>query len=132
MKNLLLSIFAFALIDANGIVLQVIEASQKDVDAMPAENFKVRGVAAGPGAKWKEAMQDGSKGKNFPAKGYRYDAEVGGFVPPKAHASSALNKVTGKWELPVPYPSDGADYRWNEKTQKWEEPSIKQKQGESK
>jgi hypothetical protein len=35
------------------------------------------------------------------------------------HPSWLLNAVTGKWEAPVAYPTDGQTYEWNEANQSW-------------
>jgi hypothetical protein len=32
-----------------------------------------------------------------------------------------LNEDTCSWDSPVPYPTDGKRYNWNEDTQQWDE-----------
>lgn len=59
--------------------------------------------------------------KNFAGIGYTYDAERDAFIPPKNFPSWTLNEDTCLWEAPVPYPEDGALYRWDEETLSWVE-----------
>lgn len=58
--------------------------------------------------------------KNYAGVGYSYDAERDAFIPPKPFASWLLNEESCLWEAPVPHPSDGERYNWNEETQNWE------------
>lgn len=106
-------IFLYFALVCSGIVSQVIVASQEEVKKPHRQK---------QGCEWVETTTDGSKGKNFAGIGYTLDPEARGFVPPKRKGKESwtLNKETAKWEPPVPYPSDGKDYAWNEEKQKWE------------
>jgi hypothetical protein len=57
--------------------------------------------------------------KNFAAIGYTYDAERDAFIPPKPYNSWVLNEITCHWDAPIPYPTDGKIYQWNEETNSW-------------
>lgn len=57
--------------------------------------------------------------KNFAAIGYTYDAQRDAFIPPKPHDSWVLNEITCHWDAPIPYPTDGKKYQWNEETNSW-------------
>lgn len=57
--------------------------------------------------------------KNFAAIGYTYDAQRDAFIPPKPHNSWVLNEITCHWDAPIPYPTDGKKYQWNEETNSW-------------
>lgn len=59
--------------------------------------------------------------KNFGEIGYTYDAGRDAFIPPKPYASWILNETTCQWEPPVPYPTDGKYYVWDEATTSWVE-----------
>jgi len=52
--------------------------------------------------------------KNFAGIGFTYDANKDAFIPPKPHNSWTLNETTCLWESPLPYPTDGKLYNWNE------------------
>lgn len=59
--------------------------------------------------------------KNYAGIGYTYDRELDAFIPPKPHASWILDEETCLWNAPVPMPTDGKMYSWNEDTLSWEE-----------
>lgn len=64
---------------------------------------------------------------NYPGKGYTYDTSYtigsypGVFYAPQPYQSWILNTSTFLWEAPVPYPTDGKEYTWDEATQSWVE-----------
>lgn len=59
--------------------------------------------------------------KNFAGIGYSYDEERDAFIPPKPYNKWILNEETCLWEPPIPYPTDGLDYVWNDNKIEWEE-----------
>jgi len=59
--------------------------------------------------------------KNYASIGYTYDRERDAFIPPQPFPSWVLNEETCMWDAPVPYPDDGAIYRWDENTLAWVE-----------
>jgi hypothetical protein len=59
--------------------------------------------------------------KNYAGIGYTYDEERDAFIPPQPYESWVLNEDTCLWEAPVPYPSDGERYVWDEETVAWGE-----------
>jgi len=62
--------------------------------------------------------------KNYAGIGYSYDLIRDAFIPQKPYASFILNEETCLWEAPVPYPTDGERYTWNEETISWDLVSI--------
>lgn len=58
--------------------------------------------------------------KNFAGAGFTYDHVRDAFIPPKPFNSWVLNEETCLWESPIPYPSDGLNYRWDENNNNWE------------
>lgn len=69
---------------------------------------------------------------NYACIGDTYDEELDAFIRPRPRdfPSFILNKATGHWETPIPYPAErevrsGAtvevEFRWNEEIQDWEE-----------
>ena len=58
--------------------------------------------------------------KNYAGIGYSYDEQRDAFIPQKPYASFVLNEDTCLWEPPVPYPTDGEQYTWNEETISWD------------
>jgi hypothetical protein len=67
--------------------------------------------------------QDQSKAfrKNCAGIGYYYDSIRDAFIPPKPFPSWTLNEESCLWDSPVPYPSDGKMYTWNEDILNWQE-----------
>ena len=57
--------------------------------------------------------------KNYAGIGYIYDEQRDAFIPQKPYASFILNEDTCLWEPPVPYPTDGERYLWNEEELEW-------------
>ena len=56
---------------------------------------------------------------NYAGIGFTYDADRDAFIPPKPFESWVLDESTCLWTAPLPYPTDGADYTWNEELQEW-------------
>ena len=52
--------------------------------------------------------------KNFAGIGFTYDKTKDAFIPPQQFPSWTLNETTCLWEPPIPQPSDGKAYRWDE------------------
>lgn len=57
--------------------------------------------------------------KNYAGIGYSYDATLDAFIPPQEYPSWTLNTETCLWEPPVPMPTEGGPYRWDEATTSW-------------
>ena len=74
-----------------------------------------RGVAC------KRTSYNGNIRKNYAGIGYTYDAVLDAFIPPKPYASWLLDTNTCQWQSPIPYPTNGKMYFWDEETQQWVE-----------
>jgi hypothetical protein len=59
--------------------------------------------------------------KNYAGIGYTYDPQRDAFIPPKPFPSWILVEETCQWQAPVPMPTDGKQYQWNEQTASWQE-----------
>jgi hypothetical protein len=68
-----------------------------------------------------EVSEDQSKAfrKNYAGIGYMFDEERDAFIPPKPYESWILNEESCLWDSPVPYPSDGGMYGWDEIAEAW-------------
>ena len=58
---------------------------------------------------------------NYAGRGFTYDEDLDAFIPPKPFPSWVLNEDTFSWEAPIPYPSDGKQYKWDESAGVWVE-----------
>ena len=68
-----------------------------------------------------ETSVDQSKAfrKNYAGIGYTYDVSRDAFISPKPFVSWVLNEDTCLWDAPVPMPTNGKMYRWDEETIQW-------------
>lgn len=57
--------------------------------------------------------------KNYAGIGYKYDPQLDAFIPPNPYPSWRLNTETGLWDPPIPRPSDGKVYEWDELNRIW-------------
>ena len=109
----------FAQIDDNDTVVQVLVIEQDMINT---------GLWGDP-SRWIQTSYNTSAGvhrrggtplrKNYAGIGYKYDRERDAFIPPKVFASHVLNEETCLWEAPVPYPTDGELYVWDEDRLNW-------------
>lgn len=113
----------------NGIVEQVIVAEQEFfqtfVDTSPGTwiqtSYNTRGgVHYDPATGQPSADQSKALRKNYAGIGYSYDAQRDAFIPQKPYASWILDEQSCLWNSPVPYPTDGGRYTWNEANQTWD------------
>lgn len=121
----------FAELDANNVVLRVIVVND---DVNNGENF----CRALLGGQWKQTTYTNTLPyiqvtpgrtvysptesifrKNYAGPGYTYDVQRDAFIPPRSYASWVLNEATCQWDSPIPYPTDGNTYEWDETTQQW-------------
>jgi hypothetical protein len=56
---------------------------------------------------------------NYAGVGYNYDHVNDVFYAPQPYASWVLNQTNWTWEAPVPMPTDGKAYNWDEATTSW-------------
>ena len=125
----------FAQLDENNVVLQVIVVSNEDAGPSPG----VQGEAFCTdllGGRWKQTSYNTRGGvhynpatnepdggtpfrKNYAGIGYTFDEARDAFIPPKPFPSWVLNEDTCWWEAPVPYPTDGNRYIWDESVMNW-------------
>lgn len=70
-----------------------------------------------------EPAADQSKAfrKNYAGRGFTYDPQRDAFIPPKPFSSWVLNEFSCLWNAPVPVPTDGKKYDWDEATTSWVE-----------
>ena len=61
---------------------------------------------------------------NYAGVGHLYDRTNDVFYAPQPFPSWTLNTTTWTWEAPVPMPTDGKIYSWNEETQNWVEVNV--------
>jgi hypothetical protein len=119
----------YAFIDENNIVVDVITGRDEDDLAEGITSWEtyygerrglrclqtsyntIRGVHAFDGTPFRG---------NYAGLDYSYDEALDAFLPPKPYNSWVLDEATYTWNAPVPYPTDGFTYEWNESEVDWE------------
>ena len=115
----------FAQINSDNIVTQVIVIEQQtlnsgmwgDPNSWIQTSYNTRG-GVHYGA---DGQPDGGipLRKNYAGVGFTYDRSRDAFIPPQPFPSWVLNEDTCLWSAPVPYPTDGQQYTWDEATLNW-------------
>lgn len=107
----------YAFLDENNIVTEVITGIDETelIEGKDPETWygEFRGQVC------KRTSYNGNIRKNYAGIGFTYDAERDAFIPPKFYNSWVLNEATCQWEAPIPYPTDGALYTWDEESTDW-------------
>lgn len=114
----------FAEIDENGTVLRVIVVSNSDTSDSNGNEIEQIGkdfCSRLLGGNWLQTSYNSNFRKNFAGIGFTYDKNKDAFIAAKPHPSWILDESSCTWISPIPYPSDGKKYAWNESTVSWEE-----------
>jgi len=120
----------FAKLDDNNIVTFVTVGRQED-DGREQELFERTGDVykqtsynTRGGVHYTDGVPSEDQTKalrfNYAGIGFTYDEERDAFIPPKPFESWVLDEDTCLWEAPVAYPTDGAQYVWDEEIFQWE------------
>lgn len=117
----------YAFLNANNVVTEVIVGKDEGEDGIDWEQHygefrgqtckrtsynTIGGVHTSGGTPFR---------KNYAGIGYTYDAQRDAFIPPKPFSSWVLNEDTCQWDAPIPMPTDGQLYVWNETNLAWEQ-----------
>jgi hypothetical protein len=111
----------FAELDENNIVKQVIVVHNNELLDNGVES-EVKGVAFCQslfGGNWIQTSYNGNIRKNYAGIGYTYDSIRDAFIAQKPFESWVLEEETCIWTTPIPYPTDGKIYTWDENTISW-------------
>ena len=106
----------------NGLVTQVIVVGNADTANAGGVELEHIGAAFCErllGGDWKQTSYNGKMRKNYAGIGYSYDAVRDAFIAPQPFPSWVLNEQTCQWGAPVPMPTDGKRYNWDEATLNW-------------
>jgi hypothetical protein len=121
----------FAKLDENNVVIFVTVGSDNDNgkedelfqrtgDVYKQTSYNTRGgVYYTPNTNEPDPDQSKAYRKNYAGLGYTYDATRDAFIPPQPYPSWVLDESSCLWEAPVPYPTDGNRYYWDEADQSW-------------
>lgn len=114
----------YAFIDSSNIVIEVIPGKDEGEDGIDWEQWY--GEFRGQICKRTSYNTVGNQHpelrpfrKNYAGIGYTYDNQRDAFIPPQPFPSWILNENTCLWNAPVPMPTDGQLYQWDENTSNW-------------
>jgi len=113
----------FAELDENNVVKRVIVVDNKDTSDANGNEVESIGVAFCQkllSGNWKQTSYNGKVRKNYAGIGYTYHADIDAFVAPQPYPSWVLD-ANAQWQAPVPMPTDGKMYSWDEAAQAWVE-----------
>ena len=105
----------FAEINLENKVIRVLVGDNND----PAGDEGYQWLIDNLGGTWIKTSYNGNIRFNFAGVGYTYDEARDAFIAPKPFNSWVLDEATCQWNSPIPYPSDGKDYQWNEEELNW-------------
>jgi hypothetical protein len=123
----------YAFLDENNVVTHVIVGKDEGEGGIDWEDFygavrtsynTIGGIYRDPETNQPAVDQSKAFRKNFAGIGYTYDKTRDAFIPPKPFESWLLNDDTCYWIPPVPYPTDGKVYYWDETSLSWIEHNI--------
>jgi hypothetical protein len=114
----------FAKLDQDNIVIEVNVVNNNDIKDLPFPESELLGLQFlntffNDSSVWKQTSYNRNFRKNYAGIGYTYDNVRDAFIPPKPFNSWVLNENTCLWEAPIPAPTDGKRYRWNESITNW-------------
>ena len=114
----------FAKLDNNNIVLDINVVSNETINNLPFPESETVGIQfltewSGGYTNWKQTSYNATFRKNYAGIGYTYDANLDAFTSPQPYPSWTLNTNTAQWQAPIPYPTDGKFYNWDESTLTW-------------
>ena len=111
----------FAELDETNTVKKVIVVHNNEllVDGIESETKGIEFCQSLFGGNWIQTSYNATIRKNYAGTGCIYDPVRDAFIPPKPFESWILNEDTCQWEVPLPYPTDGKEYIWDEPTINW-------------
>lgn len=113
----------FAQLDENYVVTRVLVIADHDCmddegneDELVGKRFCQRLFGGG---NFVQTSYNGNIRKRFAGVGYEYNRDLDAFIPPKTHESFVFDEERCEYVPPVPYPTDGKVYVWDEPSVDW-------------
>ena len=117
----------YAYLDSDNIVTQVIVGKDEGEDGVDWEAY-YGAVRTSYNTHGGQHANGGTPFRyNYAGIGYTFSdfpewsAQGGAFIPPQPFPSWTLNRDTALWDAPVPMPSEGGPWVWDEETLSWVE-----------
>ena len=105
----------------DGIVARVIVVNNTDTASNGVEDGAIGAAFCHNllGGTWVQTSYNGNIRYNYAGIGYAYDTVRNAFIAPQPYPSWVLDEATCWWVAPVPMPSEGGPWRWDETTLSW-------------
>ena len=104
----------WAEIDKNNIVIRVLTGDNNDPAGDEGESWLINNL----GGTWIKTSYNSKIRGTYAGKGFTYNEEEDIFITPKPYPSWI--REGSFWNPPIPYPTDGKKYIWNEENQTWD------------
>jgi len=106
----------YAFLDENFLVTEVINGIDETelIEGLDTETW----YANHKGQPCKRTSYHGNIRKQYAGIGYTFDETNDVFICPQPYPSWTLDS-NFDWQAPVPYPTDGGMYQWDETSQTW-------------
>ena len=112
----------FAEISPNNVVTSVVVVNNAELMNGDQES-EAKGIAFLRSlyghSRWVQTSYNGNFRRNYAGLGFTYDAVRDAFIPPQPFPSWTFDEATCRWVPPVPMPTDGGVYRWDEENTTW-------------
>ena len=108
----------FAELDSENKVIRVLVGDNND----PAGDEGYSWLINNLGGTWIQTSYNSKIRGTFAGVGFIYNADEDIFITPQPHPSWV--RTGSFWDAPIPYPSDGKRYEWNEELGAWVEAEI--------
>lgn len=113
----------FSELDDNNIVLRTVVISNQDIKDPNGDESEQIGIGVcrsifGATGRWIQTSYNGSFRRQYAQPGFTYNETFDAFIEPAPFPSWTLDEE-GYWQPPVPKPTDGGDYSWDEENQTW-------------
>jgi hypothetical protein len=108
----------YAFLDENNVVTEVIPGRNEDEIVQGISDWEAH-YGEIRGQRCVRTSYNGNIRKNFAGVGFTFDEDRDAFIPPKPFESWVLDEETCRWESPIPYPTDGLIYSWDEEAGDW-------------
>ena len=105
----------------NGVVARVIVVSNADTASHGVEDGAIGAAFCHNlfGGEWVQTSYNNNMRFNYAGLNYTYDTVRDAFIAPQPFVSWVLDEETCRWTAPVPMPSEGGRWGWDEAPVSW-------------
>lgn len=114
----------FAKLDGNNVVTDIVVVKNDELVGSNGTESEINGIAFckatfGEETNWVQTSYNSTFRKRYAVIGGFYYPPKDAFVGKQPFPSWSFNPETVDWEAPVPMPSEGGPYIWDESTLTW-------------